>query len=353
MKEIQKVKGYELTEIKSPSGDLQEIKFKVHSVLGVDNYTKNIVLGVIVVVGIIFCFIQLFFLPFFVFVFLFLLNTQTITVDKKRLEIKNLIPVFPKTNISVENIDHFEVKRVESTNKDGKTSISFELVAFFKDKTTKNIYSNANMELVDKMDKTIEKFLNITDESNEKQLDELNTSNLERVLKDDSIVEDTLSNVDTSKPSKEYPFSVQSNLISDKVVYFPKYNQKGSGIFLVLFGLVFTIFSAFIFSPIGIPLFIWGLTKLFNKQKVNVFNNKLTYCTKPIAIKKEKELLTSQIKSIEVIPSNVRTNGVLSFHLVAYPKKGKKIKLIRHVFNVIALRDICDKINKRLGLEKT
>ena len=141
--------------------------------------------------GIIFCFIQLFFLPFFVFVFLFLLNTQTITVDKKRLEIKNLIPVFPKTNISVENIDHFEVKRVESTNKDGKTSISFQLVAFFKDKTTKNIYSNANMELVDKMDKTIEKFLNITDESNEKQLDELNTSNLERVLKDDSIVEDT------------------------------------------------------------------------------------------------------------------------------------------------------------------
>ena len=58
MEEIQKVKGYEFIEIKSPSGDLQEIKFKVHSVLGVDNYTKNIVLGVIVVVGIIFCFIQ-------------------------------------------------------------------------------------------------------------------------------------------------------------------------------------------------------------------------------------------------------------------------------------------------------
>ena len=59
----------------------------------------------------------------------------------------------------------------------------------------------------------------------------------------------------------------------------------------------------------------------------------------------------SEIKSIEVIPSNVRTNGVMSFHLVANTNEVKKIKLMTHVFNVIALRDIANKINNRLGLE--
>ena len=114
---------------------------------------------------------------------------------------------------------------------------------------------------------------------------------------------------------------------------------------------MFTVGSFGLFSPIGIPIFIWGLKKTLNKQYVLAYSNKLTYVTKPISLKKEKELFKSQIKSIEVIPSNLRINGVMSFHLLANTNEGKKIKLISHVFNVIALRDIANKINIRLGLD--
>ena len=349
--ELQSEKGYELAEKKSLSGDIEELQFKIHSVIGVNKNTKKKILGLIAFFGIIFCLFKLFFLPFFVIVFVLVLNEQTITVNKKSLEIKNSIPVFPKTKMNIENIDHFEVKRIETRNKDGKTMVTFQLVAFFKDSTNKKIYYNSNMALVDKMDKTIEDFLNITDETNDKQLDQLSTSNLERDLKDEHIVEETLSNIDTSIPSKDYPFSLKSDLISVKVTYFSKFNQKSLGLFLIFFGLVFSIGSFGLFSPIGIPLFIWGLRKTLNKQYVLAYSNKLTYVTKPISLKKEKELLKSEIKSIEVIPSNVRTNGVMSFHLVANTNEAKKIKLMTHVFNVIALRDIANKINNRLGLE--
>ena len=349
--ELQSEKGYELAEKKSLSGDIEELQFKIHSVIGVNKNTKKKILGLIAFFGIIFCLFKLFFLPFFVIVFVLVLNEQTITVNKKSLEIKNSIPVFPKTKMNIENIDHFEVKRIETRNKDGKTMVTFQLVAFFKDNTNKKIYYNSNMALVDKMDKTIEDFLNITDETNDKQLDQLSTSNLERDLKDEHIVEETLGNIDTSVPSKDYPFSLKSDLISVKVTYFSRFNQKSIGLFLIIFGLVFSIGSFGLFSPIGIPLFIWGLKKTLNKQYVLAYSNKLTYVTKPISLKKEKELLKSEIKSIEVIPSNVRTNGVMSFHLVANTNESKKIKLMTHVFNVIALRDIANKINNRLGFD--
>ena len=57
-------------------------------------------------------------------VFVLVLNEQTITVNKKSLEIKNSIPVFPKTKMNIENIDHFEVKRIETRNKEEKMFLS-------------------------------------------------------------------------------------------------------------------------------------------------------------------------------------------------------------------------------------
>ena len=81
-------KEYEITEIKSPLGEVEELRFKIFSVIGVNKKIKTIVLSSIVVFGIIFCLFHLVFLPFFIFVFLFLLNTQSVVVNKEKLVIK-------------------------------------------------------------------------------------------------------------------------------------------------------------------------------------------------------------------------------------------------------------------------
>ena len=69
---------------------------------------------------------------FFLFSFLLIVNTQTIHVNKEEIEIKNSIPILPKSKIPIKSIDHFEVKRVETTTKDNKTQRSFQLVAFLR-----------------------------------------------------------------------------------------------------------------------------------------------------------------------------------------------------------------------------
>ena len=341
-------KGFELSEIKNSSGEVDQIKFTVFSYIGVNKKTKKIVLTVIAVIGIIFCLISYVFIPIFCIALLLILNTKTIHVSAKKIAIKNSIPLFPKKEFSIENIEKFKVERVETRDSKGKKSTTFVLFAHFKDKSSKKIYTNLNPLLVNQMDSAIEQFLNITDNTNKKQLDELKFPNLQKGLKRETIVEEKLPNINTSKPSKEYPFSVKSSLISDKVIYFPKYNQKTLGVFMLIFG----FFFSFPCLPVGIPFFIWGLKKLVNKQYVNVYYNKLSYNIKPISLKKQKELFKKHISNIEVTPSNVTTNGVMSYHLLATTKDGKTIKLIRHVYKEAALRNICNKITKRLDLDR-
>ena len=134
-----------------------------------------------------------------------------------------------------------------------------------------------NMDLVYQMDKTIEKFLDITDITNDEQVEKLKVSNLEHILTNEDIFNDSLKDIDNSKPSKEYPFYLKSNLIKYSLTYYSNFNQKFSGIFFILFGIVSTVFSMFLFSPVGVPMFIWGLSKLLNKQYLTVLSSKLTY----------------------------------------------------------------------------
>jgi hypothetical protein len=315
---------------------------------------KIIILIIILAVLIPFTFVFSYFMFVFYLVAFYAIFVDTIfEIDREKIARKYVLfnkISFSKTELKCKDIDRFEVARNEFKTKNG-SRVNFKLIALFKNDNKLVIYTGSEPELVSALDNIIEIFLNIKDETNEKQLNQLSVSNIERVLKDDNIVEDTLGNVDTSKPSKEYPFSLQSNLISDKVIYFANYNRKSVAVGLLIFGFLFTVLSIFLFSPIGIPIFILGLNKLFNKQYLNVYHNKLSYYTKPISLRKEKELLKSHVKTIEVIPSNITNNGVPSFHLIAHTKEGKKIKLIKYVFNVIALRDICNKVNKRFGLD--
>ena len=63
--ELQSEKGYELAEKKSLSGDIEELQFKIHSVIGVNKNTKKKILGLIAFFGIIFCvFLSCFFFHF-------------------------------------------------------------------------------------------------------------------------------------------------------------------------------------------------------------------------------------------------------------------------------------------------
>ena len=324
---------------------------------------KIVLLIILLAVFIPFTFIFGFFMIIFYVVGFYALFVDTVfEIDKEIIAKKSLLFnkfILSKKEINCNELDRFEVVRNEFRTKDG-TKVNYELTANFKNETKLVIYTGFDPALLNALDNVIEKFFGIEDESNRGQLLELKKSRVEVAF--EKKIQDT--NHDISKPSKSFPFKVNSNLIKDEIIYFSNFNHKSLGVFLLFFGFFassfgilfliaaegFPLWSAFIFSPIGIPLFLWGLRKLVNKQYVNVTQQKVTYFTKPISIKKQKELLKRTISKVEVVDSGMTTNGVMSYHLVAISKDKSKHKLIRHSFNAPAMKEIGEIINKRLGL---
>lgn len=324
---------------------------------------KIIIFIILLAVFIPFTFIFGFFMIIFYVVAFYALFVDTVIEINKDLIAKKALLFnkffLSKKEINCNELDRFEVVRNEYRTKEG-TKVNYKLTAIFKNEKRLVIYTGFDPALLNALDNLIEKFLGIEDETNEGQLIELKKSRLEVAF--EKKLEDT--NHDISKPSKSFPFKVNSNLIKDEIIYFSNFNHKSFGVFLLFFGVFassfgilflivaegFPFWIAFIFSPIGIPFFLWGLRKLFNKQYVNVTQQKLTYFTKPISIKKQKELLKRRIAKVEVIDSGMTTNGVMSYHLVAISKDKSKHKLIRHSFNAPAMKEIGEIINKRLGL---
>ena len=94
-----------------------------------------------------------------------------------------------------------------------------------------------------------------------------------------------------------------------------------------------------------------SVSNIFNKRFITVSKKKINYYTKPISIKKEKEILKSQIKNIEVFFSGQRINGVPSYNIFVETKDGKNHKLIKHVFNELALKDLAAEIYHHMDLK--
>ncbi len=103
-------------------------------------------------------------------------------------------------------------------------------------------------------------------------------------------------------------------------------------------------------SIIGFPIFVSGISGIFNKRFINVSKNKINYYTKPISFRKEKEILKSKIKNIEVCYSGQQTNGVPSYNIVIEKTDGKTDQLIKHVFNELALKDLANEIRIHMDL---
>ncbi len=312
---------------------------------------KIIILIILILLAVFipFTYIFGFFMMIFYVVAIYALFVDTVfEIDKEIIAKKALLFnkfMISKKEINCNELNRFEVVRNEYRTKEG-TKVNYKLTAIFKNENKLVIYTGFDPALLNALDNLIEKFLGIEDESNESQLLEIKKSKVQVAFEKE--IQQT--NLDTSKPSKSYPFKVKSNLIQDEIIYFSKFNHRSIGVFLIIFGAAFTLISLFIFSPIGVPLFIWGLSKLLNKQHVNVTQQKIVYFTKPISLKKQKELLKSRITKVEVVDSGVTTNGVMSHHLIVITKDNSKHKLIRHAFNRPALEHICQKINERLGL---
>jgi len=89
---------------------------------------------------------------------------------------------------------------------------------------------------------------------------------------------------------------------------------------------------------IGIPVLSFGISNVFNKRFITVSKSKINYYTKPISIRKEKEIIKSQINRLEVRFSGHRVNNVPSYNIVIKTKDGKTHKLIKHVYNEMALK---------------
>lgn len=336
--------------------------------LGLGGQLKNqkqkiIIFIILLAVFIPFTFIFGFFMIiFYVVAFYALFVDSVFDINKDLIAKKTLLFnkfILSKKEINCNELDRFEVVRNEYRTKEG-TKVNYELTAIFKNENKLVIYTGFDPELLNALDNVIEKFLGIEDETNEGQLLELKKSRVQVAFEKE--IQET--NLDMGKPSKSFPFKVNSNLIKDEIIYFSNFNHKSFGIFLLFFGFCvssfgilfliaaegFPLWSAFIFSPIGIPFFLWGLRKLVNKQYVNVTQQKLIYFTKPISIKKQKELLKRRIAKVEVVDSGMTTNGVMSYHLVIITKDKSKHKLIRDSFNAPAMEEIGEIINKRLGL---
>ena len=369
-----------IVEIKNVSGEVQELRFEIGFLSLLGKIIKSIFLFFLILIAIIFSFFTLYSVPFFLFIILLAVNKRTIVVTKDNFITKNSIPIFPTKKISILELERLAVKRVEHKypNRSSSMSVTYELHAIFKNKPSKMIFRTMIPILADQMDRKIEKLLNIKDISNNGQFEKItktgHQNNLEAEYsktahqkfsqESNSANSQTSSkNLNIDQPSTSFPFTVTTNLINLKIIHFYNYSGNAGGI-LLLVGLVFTAIGIFIplfnsqanpllivCAIIGIPVLSFGISNVFNKRFITVSKSKINYYTKPISIRKEKEILKSQINQLDVRFSGHRVNNVPSYNIVVETKDGKTHKLVKHVFNEMALKDLANEINHHMSLK--
>jgi hypothetical protein len=369
-----------IVEVKNAAGEVEELRFKIRFLSFLGRVIKNIFLFFLFFMAIIFSFFTLYSLPFFLFFILLALNKRTIVVTKYNFITKNSIPIFPSKKISILELERLAVKRVEKKypNHSSSMSVTYELHAIFKNKPAKMIFRTMNPILADQMDRKIEKMLNIKDISNNGQFEKIiktgNQYHLEaeysktihQKFSQESNSPNSptpIKNFNINQPSSSFPFTVSTNLINLKIVHFYKYSSNKGGITLLV-GLVFTSIGIFIplfdsqanplliaCAIVGIPVLSFGISNVFNKRFITASKSKINYYTKPISIRKEKEILKSQINSLQVRFSGHRVNNVPSYNIVVETKDGKTHKLIKYVYNEMALKDLANEINHHMSLK--
>ena len=369
-----------IVEVKNDAGEIQEIRFKIRFLSLLGKVVKNIFLSILIFIAIIFSLFTFYSIPFFLFIILLAVNKRTIVVNKENFITKNSIPIFPSKKISILELQRLEVKRVENKNpnRSSSMSVTFELYAIFKNKPSKMIFRTMNPILADQMDRKIEKMLNIKDISNNDQFEKIiktgDQNNLEAEYSKTTHQkfsqgsnppnsQTSSKNLNIDQPSTTFPFTISTNLINLKIVHFYNYSTNTGGISLLV-GLVFTAIGIFIplfnsqanpllivCAIIGIPVLSFGISNVFNKRFITVSKSKINYYTKPISIRKEKEILKSQINSLEVRFSGHRVNNVPSYNIVIETKDGKTHKLIKHVYSEMALKDLANEINHHMSLK--
>ena len=369
-----------IVEVKNDAGEIQEIRFKIRFLSLLGKVVKNIFLSILIFIAIIFSLFTFYSIPFFLFIILLAVNKRTIVVTKENFITKNSIPIFPTKKISILELQRLEVKRVENKNpnRSSSMSVTFELYAIFKNKPSKMIFRTMNPILADQMDRKIEKMLNIKDISNNDQFEKIiktgDQNNLEAEYSKTTHQkfsqgsnppnsQTSSKNLNIDQPSTTFPFTISTNLINLKIVHFYNYSTNTGGISLLV-GLVFTAIGIFIplfnsqanpllivCAIIGIPVLSFGISNVFNKRFITVSKSKINYYTKPISIRKQKEILKSQINSLEVRFSGHRVNNVPSYNIVIETKDGKTHKLIKHVYNEMALKDLANEINHHMSLK--
>lgn len=366
-----------IVEIKDASGEVQELRFQVGLLSLMGKVLKNIFLFILIFIAIIFSFFTLYSIPFFLVIILLVINKRTIVVTKDHFISKNSIPIFPSKKISILDLERLAVKRVENkypNRSSSSKSVTFELYAIFKNKPAKLIFKTMIPILAGQMDRKIEKLLNIKDISNSGQFEKISKTHYQNKLEaeysqtiqnkkqDNSTRTEVSKNLNIDKPSKSFPFTVSTKQINLKIVQYFNYSGKSGGI-KMLVGLVFTFIGIYlplyenqdnpfiiVCSIIGFPIFVSGISGIFNKRFINVSKNKINYFTKPISLRKEKEILKSKIKNIEVCYSGQQTNGVPSYNIVIEKTDGKTDQLIKHVFNELALKDLANEIRIHMDL---
>ena len=369
-----------IVEVKNDAGEIQEIRFKIRFLSLLGKVVKNIFLSILIFIAIIFSLFTFYSIPFFLFIILLAVNKRTIVVTKENFITKNSIPIFPSKKISILELQRLEVKRVENKNpnRSSSMSVTFELYAIFKNKPSKMIFRTMNPILADQMDRKIEKMLNIKDISNNDQFEKIiktgDQNNLEAEYSKTTHQkfsqgsnppnsQTSSKNLNIDQPSTTFPFTISTNLINLKIVHFYNYSTNTGGISLLV-GLVFTAIGIFIplfnsqanpllivCAIIGIPVLSFGISNVFNKRFITVSKSKINYYTKPISIRKQKEILKSQINSLEVRFSGHRVNNVPIYNIVIETKSGKTHKRIKHIYNEMALKDLANEINHHMSLK--
>ena len=369
-----------ILELKNAAGEVEELRFKIRFLSLLGKVIKNIFLFILISIAIIFSFFTLYSVPFFLFIILLAVNKRTIVVNKENFITKNSVPIFPSKKISVLDLERLAVKRVENKNPNRSTSMSvtYELHAIFKNNLAKMIFRTMNPILADQMDRKIEKLLNIKDISNNGQFEKITKTGYQNNLEaeynkttrqkfshesNSPNSQKSSKNLNIDQPSTSFPFTVSTNLINLKIVHFYNYSENTGGISLLV-GLVFTAIGIFIplfntqanpllivCAIIGIPVLSFGISNVFNKRFITVSKSKINYYTKPISIRKEKEISKSQITCLEVRFSGHRVNNVPSYNIVIETKDGKTHKLIKRVYNEMALKDLANEINHHMSIK--
>jgi hypothetical protein len=361
-----------IVEVKNASGEVEELRFKIGLLSLLGRVIKNIFLFFLIFIAIIFSFFTLYSVPFSLFIILLAVNKRTIVVNKDNFITKNSIPIFPSKKISILELERLVVKRVENKypNRSSSMSVTYELHAIFKNKPAKMIFRTLIPILADQMDRKIEKLLNIQDNSNNGQFEKITKTGHQNNLAAEysksthpKFSQTSSKNLNIDQPSTSFPFTVTTNLINLKIVHFYNYSANTGGISLLV-GLVFTAIGIFIplfnsqanpllivCAIIGVPVLSFGISNVFNKRFITVSKSKINYYTKPISSRKEKEILKSQINRIEVRFSGHRVNNVPSYNIVIETKDGKTHKLIKHVYNEMALKDLANEINHHMSLK--